>query len=97
MANHTPGTTPNAPNSMWTPHRSGKYMILPTVDALITRAQDRSIPRDATVRVSPDNPEIQTPAQLDEVQDTLTACGIKLVKDPALGKTDIKVDPPAKK
>jgi hypothetical protein len=34
------------------------------------------------VRVSPDNPDIQTPARLDEVQDSLTACGIKLVKDP---------------
>ena len=68
-----------------------------SIDDLLERAEDRLIPRGSTVRLSPDNPEIQTAAQLDEVQDTLTACGIKLVKDPALGKTDIKVDPPAKK
>jgi hypothetical protein len=67
------------------------------IDDLLERAEDRLIPRGSTVRISPDNPEVQTAAQLDEVQDTLTACGIKLVKDPALGKTDIKVDPPAKK
>ena len=96
MANHTPGTTPNAPNSMWTPHRSGKYMILPTVDALIVRAQDRSIPRDATVRVSPVNPELQRNGRLEEVRRNLQAAGIKLVVDAAVGQTEVRVETPKK-
>ena len=88
---------PAQPSKPPPPNAAAAATPIANIDDLLERAEDRLIPRGSTVRVSPDNPEIQTPAQLDEVQDTLTACGIKLVKDPALGKTDIKVDPPAKK
>ena len=96
MADQTPSTTPNAQKSMWTPHPSGKYMILPTVDALIVRAQDRSIPRDATVRVSPVNPELQRNGRLEEVRRTLHAAGIKLVVDAAVGHAEVRVETPKK-
>ncbi|HVP70466.1 MAG TPA: hypothetical protein VMS45_04015 [Gemmatimonadaceae bacterium] len=88
---------PDQPSKPQPSNAAAAATPIANIDDLLERAEDRLIPRGSTVRVSPDNPEIQTPAQLDEVQDTLTACGIKLVKDPALGKTDIKVDPPAKK
>ena len=88
---------PDQPSKPQPPNAAAAATPIASIDDLLERAEDRLIPRGSTVRLSPDNPEIQTAAQLDEVQDTLTACGIKLVKDPALGKTDIKVDPPAKK
>jgi hypothetical protein len=94
MANPTPSSNSNAQKSMWTPHRSGKYMILPTVDALISRAQDRSIPRDATVRVSPVNPELQRNGRLEEVRRNLEAAGVKLVVDAAVGQTEVRVETP---
>ena len=94
MANHNPSTSPNPQKSMWTPHRSGKYMILPTVDALISRAQDRSIPRDATVRVSPVNRELQHRGRLEELRKNLQAAGIKLVVDAAVGQTEVRVETP---
>jgi len=68
-----------------------------TIDELLERAEDRLIARGSTVRISPDNPDVQSPAQIDEVTDTLTACGIKLVRDPAVGKTEIRIEPPAPK
>jgi hypothetical protein len=68
-----------------------------SIDDLLERAEDRLIPRGSTVRISPDNPEVQTPAQIDEVTDTLKACGVTLVRDPAVGKTEIRVEPPAAK
>ena len=88
---------PDQPGKPQPPNAAAAAAPIASIDDLLERAEDRLIPRGSTVRLSPDNPEIQTPAQLDEVQDTLTACGITLVKDPSLGKTDIKVDPPAKK
>jgi hypothetical protein len=48
-------------------------------------------------RVSPDNAELKNPTALREAQDTLEACGVKLVQDATLGAKDIKVDPPAPK
>ena len=68
-----------------------------TIDELLERAEDRLIARGSTVRISPDNPDVQSPAQIDEVTDTLTACGITLVRDPAVGKTEIRIEPPAPK
>jgi len=88
---------PAQPPKPQPPNAAAAAAPIASMDDLLERAEDRLIPRGSTVRVSPDNPDIQSPAQLDEVQDTLTACGIKLVKDPAVGKTEIKVDPPAKK
>jgi hypothetical protein len=71
-------------------------MILPTVDALISRAQDRSIPRDATVRVSPVHPELQRAGRLEEVRKNLSAAGVKFVVDAAVGQTEIRVEAPKK-
>jgi hypothetical protein len=88
---------PAQPPKPQPPNAAAAASPITSMDDLLERAEDRLIPRGSTVRVSPDNPDIQTAAQLDEVQDSLTACGIKLVKDPTVGKTDIKVDPPAKK
>lgn len=88
---------PAQPPKPQPPNPAAASAPITSMDDLLERAEDRLIPRGSTVRVSPDNADIQTPAQLDEVQDTLRACGIALVKDPSLGKTDIKVDPPAKK
>ena len=68
-----------------------------SIDDLLERAEDRLIAKGSTVRVSPDNPELKLPSQLEEARDTLEACGVKLVQDPALGATDIRVEPPAKK
>ncbi len=68
-----------------------------SIDDLLERAEDRLIAKGSTVRVSPDNPDLKGPGQLQEAQDTLQACGVKLVQDASLGAKDIKVDPPAKK
>jgi hypothetical protein len=68
-----------------------------TIDDLLERAEDRLIAKGSMVRVSPDNAELKNPTALREAQDTLEACGVKLVQDATLGAKDIKVDPPAPK
>jgi hypothetical protein len=45
------------------------------------------------VRVSPDNPDVASKARQEELEDSLQACGIKVVWDKSLGKTDIVVEP----
>ncbi len=67
-----------------------------SVDDLIERAEDRLIPKGSTVRVSPENVDVQTKGRHDELEDSLEACGIKLVWDSTLAKDAIVVEPPAK-
>jgi hypothetical protein len=63
-----------------------------SVDDLIERAEDRLIPKGSTVRLSPDNPDLTSKARQEELEDSLEACGIKVVWDKSMGKTDIVVD-----
>ena len=63
-----------------------------SIDDLIERAEDRLIPKGSSVRVSPDNPDVASKARQDELEDSLQACGIKLVWDKSLGALDIVVD-----
>ncbi len=63
-----------------------------SIDDLIERAEDRLIPKGSTVRVSPDNPDVASKARQDELEDSLRACGIKVIWDKSLGKTDIVVE-----
>lgn len=88
---------PDQPTPPKPPQPAAAPAPIASIDDLLERAEDRLIPRGSTVRISPDNPEVQTPAQIDEVTDTLKACGVTLVRDPAVGKTEIKVEPPAAK
>ena len=66
-----------------------------SIDDLIERAEDRLIPKGSTVRVSPENADVQNKGRRDELEDSLEACGIKLVWDSALSKDAIVVEPPA--
>jgi hypothetical protein len=63
-----------------------------TVDELIELAEDRRIPKGMTARVSPSNPDVQTKGRSEELQDSLTACGIKLVWDTSLAKDAIVLE-----
>jgi hypothetical protein len=67
-----------------------------SIDELIERAEDRLIPKGSTVRVSPENADVQSKGRHDELEDSLEACGIKVVWDSTLSKDAIVVDPPAK-
>ena len=67
-----------------------------SIDDLIERAEDRLIPKGSTVRVSPENSDVQSKGRHDELEDSLEACGIKVVWDSALAKDAIVVEPPAK-
>jgi len=91
MADQPSGATPPAPKPAAAPQP------ITTIDDLVERAEDRLIPRGSTVRVSPDNPELKSPAALSETRDSLEACGIKLVQDSAVGAKEIRIDPPAQK
>jgi len=94
MANQSQSTTSSTPKSAKMPRAPGKVTTFPTVDALIARAQDRTIARESTVRLSPENPEVQRAGRLDEVRKNLNAAGLKLVVDAAVGKSEIRVEPP---
>lgn len=63
-----------------------------SIDDLIERAEDRLIAKGSTVRVSPDNPDVASKARQEELEDSLQACGIKVIWDKSLGKTDIVVE-----
>ena len=63
-----------------------------TVEELIELAEDRRIPKGMTVRVSPKNPDVQTKGRAEELQDSLAACGIKLVWDTALADDAIVLE-----
>lgn len=65
-----------------------------SIDDLIERAEDRLIPKGSTVRVSPDNPDVASKARQDELEDSLQACGIKVVWDKSVGAMDIVVEAP---
>ena len=67
-----------------------------SVDDLIERAEDRLIPKGSTVRVSPSNGDASTKAQQEELEDSLEACGIKLIWDKTIAKDAIVVEPPKK-
>jgi len=63
-----------------------------TVDDLIEQAEDRVIPKGSTVRVSPNNGDASTKAQQEELEDSLEACGIKLIWDKSIAKDAIVVE-----
>jgi hypothetical protein len=63
-----------------------------SVDDLIERAEDRLIPKGSTVRLSPDNPDVSSKARQEELEDSLEACGIKVVWDKTLAKDAIVVE-----
>ena len=67
-----------------------------SIDDLIERAEDRLIPKGSTVRVSPENADVQSKGRHDELEDSLEACGIKVVWDSSVAKDAIVVEPPAK-
>jgi hypothetical protein len=67
-----------------------------SIDDLIEHAEDRLIPKGSTVRVSPENADVQTKGRHDELEDSLEACGIKVIWDSSLAKDAIVVAPPAK-
>ena len=91
MADQPAGGTPPAPKPAAAPQP------IASIDDLLERAEDRLIAKGSVVRVSPENPELKSPTSLSEARDSLEACGIKLVQDPALGAKEIKIDPPAPK
>ena len=68
-----------------------------SIDDIIERAEDRLIPKGSSVRVSPQNGEVQSKGRKDELEDSLEACGIKVVWDDSLAKDAIVVEAPAKK
>ena len=91
------GGTPQpggAPASKPVPQAAAKPIA--SVDDLIERAEDRVIPKGSTVRVSPDNPDLASKARQEELEDSLEACGIKVMWDKSIGKTDIVVQPKGK-
>jgi hypothetical protein len=62
-----------------------------SVDDLIERAEDRLIAKGSMVRLSPDNPDVGSTARREELEDSLEACGIKVVWDKTLPKDAIVV------
>ena len=48
------------------------------------------------MRVSPSNGDASTKAQQEELEDSLEACGIKLIWDKTIAKDAIVVEPPKK-
>jgi hypothetical protein len=95
MADQPTGATPPQPPQP--PKPPAAPAPIKSIDDLLERAEDRLIPKGSTVRVSPDNAELKSPAALREAQDTLEACGVKLVQDPAVAATEIRIEPPAPK
>jgi hypothetical protein len=67
-----------------------------SIDDLIERAEDRLIPKCSTVRVSPDNADAASTARREELEDSLQACGIKVVWDKSIAKDAIVVEMPKK-
>ena len=65
-----------------------------TIDELIELAEDRRIPKGMTAHVSPKNADVQTKGRAEELQDSLAACGIKLVWDTSLANDAIVIAPP---
>lgn len=87
--NPTPPAAPPSP-----PPLAGPAPIA-SIDDLIERAEDRRIRRGSTVRVSPAHKELQKKVAMEELSDSLEACGIKLVLDKTLTGDAVVVDPPA--
>ena len=68
-----------------------------SLEDLLNRVEERLIPEGSTVRVSNERPDLQTPLQLNEVTDVLTAYRVKLNREAGLDKNAIIVElPPAK-
>ncbi len=87
----TPAPTGGAaPKSVPAPTAAPKPIA--SIDDLIERAEDRLIPKGSTVRVSPDNPDVASKARQEELEDSLQACGIKVIWDKSLGTTEIVVE-----
>ena len=89
-----PSAAPAAPAAP-----SGAPLAGPTpiasIDDLIERAEDRRIRRGSTVRLSPDRKDLQKPVAVEELSDSLAACGIKVVFDKSVSGDAIIVEPPA--
>jgi len=67
-----------------------------SIDDLIERAEDRAIAKGSSVRVSPDNPDVASKARREELEDSLEACGIKVIWDNTIAKDGIIVEAGAK-
>jgi hypothetical protein len=93
-AGSAPSSAPNGAPQSAAPQKAPPPPV--TVDDVIERAEDRGIPKGSTVRVSPDNPDVASKARKDELEDSLEACGIKLVWDSTMAKDGIVVEPPTK-
>jgi hypothetical protein len=93
VAAQTPAVTPSA--AKVAPQAASPQPIT-SIDDLIERAEDRLIAKGSTVRVSPDNADTSTKARQEELEDSLQACGIKLVWDKSIAKDAIVVEPPKK-
>ena len=87
---------PTAATSAPAPAKGGAQPSTPTpiasIDDLIERAEDRLIPKGSTVRVSPDNADVATKARQEELEDSLEACGIKVIWDKSIAKDAIVVE-----
>jgi hypothetical protein len=90
-----PVAKPSSPAGAASPAPAAPKPIA-SIDDLIERAEDRLIPKGSTVRVSPENPDVQSKGRHDELEDSLEACGIKVVWDSSLAKDAIVVEAPAK-
>jgi hypothetical protein len=67
-----------------------------SLEDLLNRVEERLIPEGSTIRVSTDRPDLQTPLQLNEVQDVLEVYRVKLNREAGLDKNAIIVELPAK-
>jgi UPF0288 family protein (methanogenesis marker protein 3) len=68
-----------------------------SLEDLLNRVEERLIPEGSTIRVSKDRPDLQTPLQLNEVMDVLTAYRVKLNREAGLDQNAIIVElPPGK-
>jgi UPF0288 family protein (methanogenesis marker protein 3) len=65
-----------------------------SLEELLNRVEERLIPEGSTIRVSSDRPDLQTPVQLNEVQDVLEVYRVKLNREAGLDKDAIIVVPP---
>lgn len=68
-----------------------------SLEDLLNRVEERLIPEGSTIRVSTDRPDLQTPVQLNEVQDVLEIYRVKLNREAGLDKNAIIVELPAAK
>jgi hypothetical protein len=89
----TAAKAPSSPPAAKSAPQPAAAKPITSVDDLIERAEDRLIAKGSTVRLSPDNPDVASTARREELEDSLEACGIKIVWDKTLAKDAIVAEP----